>query len=204
MVMYRVQMTLKTDDLNPANFVTNTWYVLGVDVADAEEFKDTLVTEYGTLMTYWSPLLQPNTHEFKIYDMEDPEPRAPVSEGTWSLSSNPSGTALPPEVALCLSFQAPKMSGQVQARRRGRIYFGPFNTAAIGTDGRPISGLVTALSAVGDGIIVASGATSWNWATHSSYSPTTGLAVDNGWVDNEFDTQRRRGREWTTRTVFPP
>lgn len=204
MVMYRVQMTLKTDDLNPANFATNTWYVLGVDVADAESFKDTLVTEYSTLTTYLSNLLLQSGHEFKIYDMEDPEPRAPVSEGTWALSANPTAAPLPPEVALCLSFQAPKLSGFPQSRRRGRVYIGPLSVNALDSSGRPSSAFVTALSGVGDGIIVASGATSWNWAVHSSFSETTGLPVDNGWVDNEFDTQRRRGREWTSRTVFPP
>jgi len=39
----------------------------------------------------------------------------------------------------------------------------------------------------------------WDWVV---YSPTNGntVNVDNGWVDNAFDTQRRRGLAVTART----
>lgn len=41
----------------------------------------------------------------------------------------------------------------------------------------------------------------WQWRI---WSPTNNnsVLIDNGWVDNAWDTQRRRGVEATARTIF--
>jgi hypothetical protein len=44
-------------------------------------------------------------------------------------------------------------------------------------------------------------ATAWKWAVYSTVN-ATGVEVTNGWVENAWDTQRRRGRIATVRTVF--
>jgi hypothetical protein len=101
-----------------------------------------------------------------------------------------------------LSFQGTPLSGTPQSRRRGRIYFGPFRTSGLNTQGRPAAGLITSLVNAGDALLAASdAAANWQWVI---WSPTTGLEVGvaNGWVDDEFDTQRRRGRVPTARTTF--
>lgn len=202
MVNYRVQTVLHTADSVAANYCTNTLYFSAVDSSDIGDIETALQTFYGSVKPYLSTLLSTGTHEFKWYDLEDPEPRAPVDETTWSFASGLSGTPLPPEVAITLSYQAAKISGQPQARRRGRIFLGPFSTAVVGTSGRVDSSVVTAISNAGSTLLLASNAaTDWTWGQYSTFS--TGLAsVANGWVDNEFDTQRRRGRPATTRDPF--
>jgi hypothetical protein len=202
MAMYRIQYILHTLDGTPNNFVTNTFHVLAVDDADALAASIDIRGGYSTIVSYLSSLLTQNGHEFKIYNLEDPEPRAPTDEGSWNLSSAPAGSNLPPEVALCMSFQAEKISGVPQARRRNRVYLGPFDVSACGTDGRPAPALVTLVADWGEAIFTAAGLGTWDWAIYSTFSPTTGVIAANGWVDNEFDTQRRRGRESTSRTTF--
>lgn len=203
MTNYRVQMVLKTTDNNPTNYITNTWAVAAVDQTALLDFISELVVFYRAITALYPSTIQQNNHEYKAYDMLDPEPRAPVEEGTWSFTSAPSTDPLPPEVALCLSFQAVKISGVPQARRRGRVYIGPLR-ASITADGRPTAGAISLLRNAADALYDAGVATAgdWNWAVYSTVLGGT-AEVANGWVDNEFDTQRRRGRTPTTRNVFP-
>lgn len=99
------------------------------------------------------------------------------------------------------SFQGARTSGSVQARRRGRIYIGPLKTTT-STNGRPnstaITTLATASSALGIDLNAVADTTWCVW------SPTSGTAVPitDGWVDNAFDTQRRRGWDPTSRTTY--
>jgi hypothetical protein len=102
-----------------------------------------------------------------------------------------------------LSFQGAPESGVSQARKRGRVFIGPLRSSLIGADGRPSPATVSLFAAEGEDLLDASNAaTTWSWTVHSA---TTGdnSVVTNGWCDNEFDTQRRRGRIATSRTVFP-
>lgn len=199
---YRVQTVLKTTDGVPANFVTNTWYCNADDSPALGLFLGGVIDIYQAMVTYLSPLLEQNGHQNIVYDMADPEPRAPFTIQTWDLLTAPSGTALPTEVALCLSYQGAKVSGLPQSRRRGRVYIGPFDTTALGSDGRPDTAMVTALRNVAKDLLDASDlATTWRWQQFSRVND--GFAdVTDGWVDNEFDTQRRRGRPYTVRTAF--
>lgn len=202
MAAYRTQITLKTGDSNPANYATNTWYCAAVSDAAAGDFTTEVIAAYQDVRAHISPDVVQNGHFYKIYAMDDPEPRAPIEEGTWNFTSGLSGTALPAEVAICLSFQGDKISGVPQSRRRGRIYFGPLNTGAV-SSGRPSSSLITAVVLAGQGLLDAGQASlgDWNWAVYSGVNGGT-ADVTNGWCDNEFDTQRRRGRAWTSRTTF--
>lgn len=199
---YRVQTVLKSVDLVPANFVTNTWYVDADTVPDLATPLGEIQAIYGDSVGYLSPLIAQNGHENKVYDMADPEPRAPIIIQTWNLASAPSGTALPPEVCLCLSFQGARVSGLPQARRRGRIYFGPLDTTALGSDGRPAGAFITSLrNSASDFLTLSNAATTWKWKQYSRVNDGFST-VEDGWVDNEFDVQRRRGRAWTSRTLF--
>lgn len=203
MVAYKVQIVLGSTDNNPANFVTNTWACAAINDAAAGDFATAVIAFYNSCTALLPSIVRQNNHEYKIYDMLDPEPRAPVEEGLWNFSSAPSTDPLPPEVALCLSFQGVKQSGVPQARRRGRVYIGPLR-ATISADGRPTAGAITILRNAGDALYDAGVASAgdWNWAVYSTVNGGT-VDVANGWVDNEFDTQRRRGRIPTTRNVFP-
>lgn len=135
------------------------------------------------------------------YRLPDPTPRSPVFEGTFTLPAAAGTTEYPAEVALVMSYEAQKESGVPQARRRGRIYLGPFNAEVAG-DGRPGSVLINSIAYAGKGLKNAADASvEWEWVVWSPTSDSYAL-VHRGWIDNAWDTQRRRGIDASSRTVF--
>ena len=141
------------------------------------------------------------------YDLNDAEPRVPVIT-SFTMPAPVAAVSLPEETALVLSLRA---SPPVTARRRGRIYLGPLALAATTTvdssttvPTRPAAQLMndvcTAALMVRDAVIALPGNTHW---TIRSVTPVVnGVDVAGGWVDNAFDTQRRRGPDATARTQW--
>lgn len=198
----------------PQDVTVNTWCFGNVNIATAtdmdditealREFYDDAVTTHGALSALLSPTLaSPAT--LKFYDLASPEPRAPIRTEAVDLTNLPgSGSGLPAEVALCLSFQGVQISGEPQARRRGRLYIGPFRDNAdtnSATTGAPGTELRELLTATAQRLLDTSNAATWYWAVHS---PTNNdvVTINNGWVDNAWDTQRRRGIAATSRLTF--
>lgn len=140
----------------------------------------------------------------QVYRIEDTPPRAPVAERTITLpTAIPSGSSMPAEVALACSFQGTRVSGLPQARRRGRIFLGPLRVPGSGSFVSPPSGMISDVTKQFAEMKAASDAsTDYQWRI---WSPTDGASVliDNGWVDNAWDTQRRRGPRATSRTRWP-
>ena len=137
----------------------------------------------------------------KVYDLSQPIPRTPVHTTTFAISAT-RAQGLPSEVALVLSYRAPLVSGSLPARRRGRVYIGPFGTnalaaASINGDSRPILNLMQNIVNAAARLMQANTADIY-WST---YSPTdaSALEVTSVHVDNAWDTQRRRGADPTAR-----
>jgi hypothetical protein len=146
----------------------------------------------------------------KLYDLADTAPRQPKTNLLGTYTPGTTGDPLPQEVALCMSYQATAASGFPQRRRRGRIYAGPLQTNAgaagtiAGADGRPTALAINTLKQLGTYLIgnpppLTSG--SAVWGVRSQMDDVT-RPVTTGWVDNEWDTQRRRGRRATTRNIY--
>jgi hypothetical protein len=202
MPFYTAQLVIPTADNVAANYATNTFHFEAATESTLPTVSTALRTAYAFFNTQISNLARTSNWQIKWYDDEDPEPRAPVLVDTFNASGLSGVPGLPPEVALCMSFQGTQVSGVNQARRRGRVYLPFMITGALGTDGRPAAATLTAAAAVGNSLVDASNASSdWSWTTFSRVAPGYATVV-NGWVDNEFDTQRRRGRKATTRLVF--
>lgn len=204
MAIARLLLTFPSVGADTEDAVTNTWYfdvddatVLGVTNAQAA-----VDTFYTSIKSYLSPLQDWLGGRAKWYDMSDPEPRAPFAEGTFIVSGSPAaGTSLP-EASICMSYQGSKISGASQARRRGRLYLGPLGNNAISTtSGKVASGAVTAVQSAAQTLLDASGLGDWTWVL---YSRTNGASVliDNGWIDNAPDIQRRRGVDYDSRVTF--
>lgn len=205
MPLYRCQTTIRSADNVAANYATNTTYWISADTSQLDDVTLAIRDAYRAFSAELSTLAAYQFHVCKFYDMEDPEPRAPVYEATWDFTSAPTGSPLPPEVSLCVSFQGDKMSGQPQARRRGRNYLPFIEAASCGADGRPDSACITAAVAWGNTLLTYSATPGAPvWAVNSTYGEPLEFSTEitNGWVDNEFDTQRRRGRVATARTTF--
>ena len=214
--LLRALVTIPMDGLVPADYPTNTWYFDGDDGnADASYWSGAhtlLTTFYQAIDQGIFPQQVATSFNVKYYDMRDPTPRAPEFEDAIAITST--GDMLPAECAVCLSFQAQITSGLNQKRRRGRIFLGPIQSAVgtvvnsqvrVSSTARTL--ITGAAAALEDGIALATTGT-LKWAV---YSPTTHAEsniddafndVTDGWVDDAFDTQRRRGPKPSTRTLF--
>lgn len=201
---FKAVATIKMTTGIPEDDAENVWHFQGlVDEDTYSDIEIALVNFYDTMRLEFSGKVAQTGHDITIYNMADTPPRAPVFQNTFALTSAPSGGPQASEVALCLSFQGVRISGEPQRNRRGRIYFGPLDTTVVDSDGRPASAFVTKLAGAGEGIIddLATAAHGTLWVV---YSTVTGdlVPVTNGWVDNAFDIQRRRGLAPTSRTTF--
>lgn len=215
----RSQVILRSGTGLPADDVTNTlyWVSTGLSPADTAASAQTKIETFYTAFdqSVLSGGLLLTGADVKHYDLTEPEPRVPILEDSFTLTLA-SGAALPSECAICLSFQATPVSGQSQARRRGRIYIGPIDIDAVETNGARVlvsAATRTSLASAADAMWGGTAATEAVWAV---FSPTTAgpppwsegtlgdsmAFVSNGWIDNALDTQRRRGTRSTARTLW--
>lgn len=164
-----------------------------------------------------------NPPTIKVYD--DSAPGSPLAEATQLAmrAANGGGYNLPREVALCLSFRAEYQNALEQgpddadpdfaperprSRRRGRIFEGPWTTQTVqlGDSPRPINNIMLSLLDYGSKLFAIRNNAAFlglglEWVVLSKETvggPTT-KPVRFAYVDNEWDTQRRRGLKATTR-----
>ena len=201
----------------PEDVCTNVWSFNFVSPspsgADWNALRTALNTFYASAYASTAGSLSmanyalPANTRWKGYDLSDPEPRAPVYDVTFAIAPiTLVSSVLPPETAVCCSFQGALISGAPQARRRGRIFLGCIGTAwaTSTTSSFPDLNLAkrTGLAAAMGALLTATAAADWTWCV---WSRTNGVMVPvtNGWVDNAPDTQRRRGNAPSLRTTWP-
>lgn len=204
MATIRAQVILHTADAVPENYISNSFCFDGMDTGGDDAAIVTMLKDFYDDLTpaTMSSVVTQNGHEVKLSQLPGLAPNYPYFEGTFNLASAWSGSPMPSEVALALSFQGVRSAGAPQARRRGRVYIGPFGSNA-NTSGRPAAAVLTfmANAATTMQATAASIATSGGWAVWS-VADQTAVPVDNGWIDNSWDTQRRRGLVYTSRTLW--
>lgn len=204
----RLQFRFAADTGIPADDVMNTWHVqgntVGDEAGDAQDAALAIADFYLGIDQYLSEELS-GSFALKAYDLADATPRVPIFEQSYGATITAT-QPIPAEVAICMSWKGIAVSGLSPRRRRNRVYLGPFNTAVLSAQGagvsRPASGFVTALNTAVDALVAASAAaTNWEWM---GYSPTDDALwqIAAVWVDDAFDTQRRRGPRPTTKTVL--
>lgn len=212
----RVQTVLKPTSNISKDFVTNTMH-FRIDhdgegaVAPDRSVNDMINEVLDALETFYNNMggaifggLSQTGHNFKVYRLDEPEPRFPRLERTWDFTFIPATAMLPAECAIVASFESFEAPGFKQASRRNRIYLGTLAAATSSNAGRiedsvrtDIADAMVALFDDQDG----AGFTGWTWIV---YSPTldTWAPVKAGHVDNAFDTQRRRGVSSTFRSTW--
>lgn len=208
MPIIRATIGLEAETGIPADIATNTFHFdasatgesITNNIFDLIEDLYFNETDADPLADWISTDLAGGNYGIKLYSLDDPEPRAPIATrfGTWSPSG---GAGMPAEVALVASFQAAPESGENQARRRGRIYI-PWIIAGANNGGRPSTAIVESVSdAMLEFAEAAESSISVEWVV---WSPTSEEAygVSEGWVDNAWDTQRRRGVAPTARQTW--
>lgn len=207
MTILRVNAILPELSGLPRDIVVNSWYFIGTDneVTMAGEAADRLDAFY-TGITAWR-----NTDGYnfpgaiyQIYNEEDTPPRIPGLIQSDYTATGP-GSGLPSEVAACLSYHENLAGGGIPtARKKGRIFIGALDSGVISLTGNRIvldDDFVASLTTAAEALLTANTAGT-TWAFHS---PTRGTynAIVGGWVDNAFDTQRRRGTDSTSRVLWP-
>jgi len=200
----RCQVILHTADAVPENYISNSWAFNGIALGTDDTAMVTLMKDFYddlTASTLSSTIAQ-NGHDVKLSQLPGAVPNYPYFEGTFNLAAAPSGTPLPTECAIALSFQGTRDAGQPQARRRGRVFLGPWSTTA-NTAGRPAAAVLTSIANAATTLKASAAIISDTdgWCVWSVADQAM-VAVDNGWIDNAWDTQRRRGLVYTSRTTF--
>lgn len=209
-----VQVIIPMDSGLPEDVAINTWHIatqgeksephMNLALAEIEDF-------YQEVDAFMSREVT-TVIQFKCYAENDPTPRVPWLTAVGTIAPPTTGKSVPSEVALVMSYRGVYVSGGVNARERGRVFLGPWNEDAIGSSpdlGRPAPGFIAAVATAGGNLLSASvAAAEWDWIVFSGARRLVeeeeyqGSNVISGWVDNAFDTQRRRGVSPTARSTF--
>lgn len=186
----------------PRDRVVNTFHFwctkADPDEADGDELRTMLHDFYAAMPGVIVGLA--DEWRLKLVSIADPAPRLPWYDSPDSIEWAV-GEALPAENALVLSFQQELVSGVPIARQRGRIFIGGLKTT-VNSAGRVHHDRVVEVAQAASGLLAASdGSSLWKWHQHSATTGQHG-PVTQGWVDNAFDTQRRRGVSATERWTW--
>lgn len=151
--------------------------------------------------SFLSPWIQRQA-ELRTYDLSQPKPRVPTIY-PFELPAVLSNNGLPEEVALVTTFYG---EPPVTRRRRGRLYIGPLNSSTVTITGAtsttpttPGSGFINDLMEATKSLSVLSNP---QFCVRSSLPSENFVMVRGGYVDNAFDTQRRRGPDPTARSSW--
>lgn len=160
----------------------------------------------GSIGELMSPFAQRNFTVVSYNMLIPPGERVPTSE-IKTLPPALTGGGLPEEVAVCCTLEG---APPITSRRRGRIYIGPLlnNTAVI----TPATAFIAARPNISSNnlgnriqIHAASLATTtvaMRWCIRSTTPTENYVPINSGYVDDAFDTQRRRGPDPSTRAVW--
>jgi hypothetical protein len=175
-------------------------------VLKIREFYDNVLPNALKVASLLSAIsLNANNAKIEIYNLSDPIPRSPVRVDVRLMAGHGAG-GHPSEVALVMSFSSVPPPGVPQARRRGRMYLGPLSNQsslienAVG-DVRPATLAIETLKQAAERMAKPELTGLASWVTRSTIDGAIGV-VSRGFVDNAYDTQRRRGTRATNRTSW--
>jgi hypothetical protein len=196
----------------PRDVAINSWFA-ATTADDAEELWDSIKLnvynfyyytnddQTNPIGSYMSKVIDRPRVNIKVYDLSKPDGTPPFDTETATLPPPLSGGFdLPLQVALCASFRSSlnELAGSTQlplARRSGRAYIGPLNSHAINDDPTAAYPLPDALF-ISDLVaaskqLVNNNTRDFGIAIYSRASNQYTI-MESGWVDNEWDIQRRR------------
>jgi hypothetical protein len=200
--IYKCQVVFQGNSNLPEDQFVNNWYFRNDEIgvgpqlaikAVLDAFYTGSTPNGQTVANMISPHVN-RAFTYKVYNLGLPPPRPPTI-----LAANPlppqTGAGLPGEVAIVSSFYA----GTNTKRKRGRHYIGPLGTVTsdAGASPRPSSGTMASIANRAQNVAQTTENVTW---VQVSQVASLASVVTNGWVDNAYDTQRRRGNAPSTRT----
>lgn len=192
MPLYRMQVSWGVDTAFAKDRMSiNPWFNDHGATSDPEGLCDDLAAIF-TGSSGWTLANKDCRVDAYLHTPGDPTSGPPVASTHLYPGANSTSTC-PREVALCLSFYA----SVNQPGKRGRLYL-PVPIGGMGPVGpRPDATQRGKVAAVGPALAGLGGA-DVDWVVHSVKADAS-YKVTNTWVDDEWDTQRSRGRTPTTR-----
>lgn len=195
MTLIRAQVWMVGDSTLPRDRAINVLHFNRRDAAGALAPVDwtALATDLGAIFqTNWTGATPAREIGVRLYNLDDPEPRAPHAENIRNALAAPA-SSIPRELAVCLSFYSERNI----PRNRGRIYL-PFFARGLTS-----VGLRPGPSERSQGIAIANGLSGLggvdvDWCVLSRVDNVM-RKVSNAWVDDEWDIIRKRGLRATTR-----
>lgn len=216
MTTYRLQHAFQGRSGDAKDTYVNTFHFVGTPSDEATSLA-ALATAvkafYLWPQTFMSNFALGPGRTIKVYDLEDPVDSANgITRPTHyeeiqflEVGSNGGKDPLPEECAVCLSFEGLQVAGVSRARRRGRLYIGPFNIDAL--DGANSNAqcfvapsLAQSLVSGAAELMTSALAAGFTWVIHSTVNDND-VTLARVWVDNSFDTVRGRGKPATSRIV---
>jgi hypothetical protein len=196
MANYDLQVLIHAASALPEDDVVNT---LHYEITGPDTIEGTC-DDIGAAYAVWANAATigggDGSMTIKVYDGGVPNPAGPVFSKDYAHANT--GGSGPTEVALCLSYATVDDPMASTPRRRGRIYLGPFLTNEFSA--RPGAALISAALELGQGLASAGNASNSTWLMYSRRDMEY-AKIESIWVDDAWDTQRRRGLAPTARTV---
>lgn len=223
MTIYKAQVHLASISALPRDDVVNTLYFFRASDATGaqldqlgDDISNFYLTDSGTqaapLKSYLAHDRDYGTNKCRVdfYLMPATPGRTgpPVRSRTFTLGSPGTVQNLPQQDAVVLSFHGDLSGVTFPARHRGRIFLGPLNVtsmeeAAGGTAAQTVAALLQQdmgkAASHWLGSVAAGHGNSWAVWSHTDWASHT---VVGGWVDDRFDTQRRRLERTSGRTTY--
>lgn len=214
---HEVQVSIPYFNALPRDCATNVLHFNRFGGAPIEsnfvDLVDVLTVFYSTIYNQTgfggaAPYANPDGTRYKIYDLDDVTPRAPVYETVEPFGYDAtSECTMPPETAVCCSFSGVGLSGTPLASQRGRMYLGILGdgVVSLGTSGQfPTVGEAfrNFVNSAAQALVGNASTAGWIWVVLSRKLSTT-YPVVKGYCDDAFDTQRRRGQDTTIRSTWP-
>lgn len=216
MTILRAQVTIPYTSGLPRDVSVNTWSMFAPSESENYEAMDLALGRFYTVpptgetrsvTEYYSSAVRRASASASVhfYDIENPGP--PLYGGPSFNPDTPlSATSLPLEVALCTTLVAGTPTDVPIRSRRGRIFLGPFIAGAVDSTypPKPVSELLAIVAKATERLMEEITAIAGGLHRLVIWSPTRDnhYDVSGGWVDNEFDTQRRRQVDATARTEW--
>lgn len=141
----------------------------------------------------------------RVFDLSEPGPRIPATRPLVIAPNTAALATMPTEVAVVMSYRSALISGVVPQRLYNRIYLGGLTSGTL-TGGGPaaFATVSTAFRTAIANAAIALEAANTSDVAWIQYSPTdaTPRTIAAGFINNEFDTQRRRGVVESARTLI--
>lgn len=214
MAIMTVQAVFPYFTLIPRDIISNTFHVVTSEPGGPD--KDAVATEMATrLDAFYTAVFAVagsaanyvvwGGGTVRVFDLSEPSPRVPATSPLVVSVAAVNSSPIPPEAAVVMSYHSALVSGVTHQRLYNRIYIGGLGSNAITASSASLFPVVNAAfrTAIAGAAVALEGANTADiaWIQYSQ-ADATPRPIVGGFINNEIDTQRRRGVTESARTTW--